>query len=517
MEAPIQLDLPVESTPDTMIPPAPTLDYDLKERKYSKYEYTTATPINNVTSLTLNTSITNKLEFQLTDTVFNPYLSYFMFDIAISAPGAGIYTWVNAIGLPWLRDINVVDENGKSWCKIDRVNLYLAAVLPACMSLVEVLSNGDPIDSTSALHPANIIKANPFALIDATAVAGAVTGGGTAITPNAAYIASLNANFAYQQRPIALTAGSDYNYPQLEPLYNIRSATANAALTLRYRFDLKNFVHTFMAQNRNFPVGNRLRFILTFENRDKCAFTTATADGTDALINPAQTPTALAGGVTTTLSNAKFWYAYETNKDERDYVYNLYRSGQFVFNTEVVTIDEKVNTANATTGVVETVIAPTDMLKLKKIYFAHFKNTFLTAGLNTAFIHNNLADADGILITEYSKWLDGKALNQVPIDASASEDYLNNKRFLRGTSLLNSNIYKFNWVDIHSWDDEDKESLNYIAGEDTTDYRMRNYRVRFSGTANVARASFFWIIGEKIFNLRPGATYELDFEGKQLS
>jgi len=55
------------------------------------------------------------------------------------------------------------------------------------------------------------------------------------------------------------------------------------------------------------------------------------------------------------------------------------------------------------------------------------------------------ANINGQIISKYQTYMDSKMLQNSPLDCTRQEDYFFHKSMIRGSCLLNSNVYQYNW------------------------------------------------------------------------
>lgn len=108
--------------------------------------------------------------------------------------------------------------------------------------------------------------------------------------------------------------------------------------------------------------------------------------------------------------------------------------------------------------------------RLLKIYHAIFDNTEAT---NVAFDHSSMAGNRAC--DTFHTTLDNVRQQEYEITVANDEDYMQLKDRLKGSAILNSDIYHYNWFWLDSWDHGCDNNENVACGLDLTSEHTWNF------------------------------------------
>lgn len=114
-------------------------------------------------------------------------------------------------------------------------------------------------------------------------------------------------------------------------------------------------------------------------------------------------------------------------------------------------------------------------MRLVKLYHSLFSNT---ESKNTAYDHDNRA---GAKVTSYYTTLDSQRIQDFNVAPASFEDYLIHQDKLKGSAILNSDVYQYNWFHCDDWSGTKPlyvKEQNKVAGLDLSVER----RWEFVGT-----------------------------------
>lgn len=224
---------------------------------------------------------------------------------------------------------------------------------------------------------------------------------------------------------------SPINVPFNEPKYFSGGAINTADPVINVKIPLGMIYNTLLSLDKTimFPEIMNLRIVwnatpkIYYYNNDA----KSTGGGT----------LAVAGG-NITVSNLKLFLAVETRED----VINSLR--QKISSPEGMSIlmpyvhSYKTNLTSTSQNVVLKFDRGHGQ-RLQKIYHSLFNNT---ESKNTAYDNDNRSDAK---LLSFHTTLDGQRLQEFDVDTSVYEDYMLLKDKLKGSVLMNSDIYQYNW------------------------------------------------------------------------
>ena len=261
---------------------------------------------NNVgTSVTLNTTATSQAVWNLSgDTVWNFGRSYMTFQMNFTAPGANLFTNVNADIVP-IDSVILQTVSGSQLGVLYNFQPYSRIAPALTTSLKNYLSAGACYGGTT---PANSLYTENTYLQPINclfSVAG--SGGGL---PSASYIYSTAAAstvaIGSALAAISVDSGTDKSYQARQRV--IQRGTVNSALQILCRVNFNKFVGTILSVDKNFLIGQNLQLIINFSAVNQFAFNTAAIIEDGAMGTQPSVPTS-----TVTLTNLYVWMGKELN------------------------------------------------------------------------------------------------------------------------------------------------------------------------------------------------------------
>jgi hypothetical protein len=389
------------------------LNYQKYIHQYGTYQLTRITQqsgsmtMNNGTPLQLNGG--DETIFEIPPKVFNCARSSIRFTVTVPIPPNTKFNWVYTDGIMYFRQIQFLTRLGTYLVDLNDADRYSNMVLRRETKFEDYITWDKPGGTFEGLAESNCLAA-----------------------------ANLRPNLA---------GGGTTNY--LEPQYVTTGVVGTGvagigAVTINVRFDLDRLKNSLFAEDKDlFFNGEILNIRLVWAPATKMYFTN---DNATASLNPAA-PTA---GVQ--ISNLLLLLALETNPQVENMVKAKCASaeGLQILTPMIFYNRAQLQSLNQTISVK---YSRAHGMKLQKIYWAPYNQT---ESLNTAFDHNNIA---ANMVSQFYTQVNNIRTSQYdyntynPANTFIGDDYTAKKDSLRGSCILSSNEYYFNWVWIEDFTD----------------------------------------------------------------
>ncbi len=464
---------------------ATQLDYSKHASVEPDYKLTRLTPRQGSADVTVTTTGGTEIHFDIPEKCYNLSRSYLSYDVRCRQVD-GKYTFAHFSTIPHIRQIQLYTRGGTMLMDLNHVNNTLNMMVPCDTSLDEfqTLENHDVADTEekaqaqgqgamfqkcNALREAFISTTaaeRKLAFIDA-AGAEANIGGPTntgdrtagvlqAVATTAesiktqllGYIKPASTN-ARRHDDDHVTAGtgdiSVVSVSRKEQKYFASTGVVGAGgaggvagdLYYRVRFPLGLLKNTLASLDKSLFFDEILTMRLVFAESTKIYFT-----GDDPRA-PGEAPIAAVASVT--LSNPLMYLAVENNMGVANALRDKVTSGSMSFMTPYPFVYKYASTASTQ----QNQILRFDLghgKKLKKIYIAPYNET---ENKNLAYDHDNRIAADGktnAKLNSFYTTLDSQRQQEFDITCLNNEDWMLMAPKLKGSQIMNSNQYKYNWV-----------------------------------------------------------------------
>jgi len=366
---------------------ASELEYKKYEFKHPSYRFLRTPPDVRNFSIPVNGNVKSVFKLPL-NTVFNLAESYIGFEMRIPADvERHIWTYNDTYGM--IKAISIYSEGGEHLCNLQEVNNYFKVVGKKETSLQDLLTRDEELN---VLIPNNDLKNSR-----------------AAIRPENAH--------------------SSVNY--LEPQYLLMDAVGDNFLR-RVRIPLSDFKNTIMEEGRDLYLPQQFTLEIIWAPVAKIGFTTTSvADDTD----PSFDPDVIADPVE--IKDLVLMVAEEQNEELKAKLIDRVKSGNFEIYVPYVT-SKKVQ-QSSTSHAISMDLTVSNGQRLQKIIHSSFIHPEVK---NTAYDCDNV---NGGMIDRYQTFLDSTQLQNSPLDCTRKEDYMYHKSMIRGSCLLNSDVYQYNW------------------------------------------------------------------------
>lgn len=381
------------------------LNYTRMNYAGPKYKYSRVVPLSGNQTVNIPNGSTAEVLIEIPTNVFNLSESYLYANVAIAAQPA-LHTWFHVDGMPLISEVDLYTRSGIYLCQLPNFQNYMKVVRKLHTNLREFKSN----DSQSWLYPSGVSANQVPAITPSNGAAG------FAIDENA-YVQS--------------TAGI--------------GLPVNSVVNLTLNMKLGAIKKTIFALNKNlvFPDIIVMRLLLGPGNR----FAYAGVSGVD----PAATPTDIAGANAVSLSNLTLFLATEKNED-------LAQAARIAVNSPGgmnILIDfpytYKQNLGTATSQSLSYRFNRGHGKNLLAIITSPFNNAETN---NTAYDNSNVvnvASADntavGSKVLNYYSQLDNVRLQDIQVNCGnlSADDYRENRKFCQDSPYMNAKTYNHNW------------------------------------------------------------------------
>jgi len=348
---------------------------------------------------TITTSGGTESIFELPAKVFNFGKSFISFSISIPDTGANTtYNWFQTNVIPFWQQIQVYTKGGLFLCDLISAHNYSNLV--------------NPIET----------KIENLKTYDQYVAAQAGTGYGQCFRIQGGSAAN------YRPNGVEPDNGTD----ELQYTFVSTAGGAGAGgLTANFIIPFSMFKNTIMGLNKDLYFNGEIMMIrFVWGPATKLYFKSTAA-------NAPQT-NATAAALSASVSNIALYLALENNQEIVNQIMSKCSSPDGLKVLVPFVWTNRINlTGNSQTITLRYTAA--QGLRLKKIYHGVYANV---ESANTMYEHNNTA---GAVVTSYYTMLDNVRRQQFNVNCTIGEDYILNKDKIKGSTLITSDTYYYNW------------------------------------------------------------------------
>lgn len=377
------------------------LDYSKLDHMYGTYQLTRV--VQQTGNQTNSISLQGGMEsiFELPPKVWNLSKSYLQFQLnPVSSGTSPHFNWLHIDGVPAIRQIQLFTRSGLYVCDINDVDRYLKMVTRR-KNLIGDVETWDHI------------------------------GKGTVASGFFEGLQTCNVLATDSDRPDGVACDIHY----LEPSYCISGTDSSAAPQINFKIYLDKFKNSILALNKDLYFGGEIIYLRIVWNSTSKVGWTGTVD---------TVPTTNVGPISAEIpiTNLLLYLAIETNPIVENLIKTKVASGEGLSLLTPMVYYNKINLPSAA-GINHTITTRYNRahgLKLKKIFWSPFNGVETN---NLAFDISNIA---GIKVARFYTMVNNIRTSQYDYEAVNGDDWMVNRNLLRGSSILSSNEYYYNWV-----------------------------------------------------------------------
>lgn len=453
-------------TPNTIA--AHELEYKKFKYSHPTYRHRRVIPITGSSTIVpLASKIVSTLELP-SGVLANFHESYINFSYTIEAPNAATHyqIWQDTYGL--IDALSVYDEFGTYLARIENLQNYIKTVGKKSMTLTNMLTREGEVQPIYPCNEAAAENKRP----------------------------QFAANSGNQESKVSF----------LESKYiEGRTVAANGTVTYHVRMLLSDIIDAgVLPLKRDIPLTKKMMMNITFGNAIKAAYTSTAVDD----------PFAGAADITTEIkvNDLRLMLAIETNKDVVSTVMTkVAKEGISMWVPYVSSF--KFPRSGNNQAITQTFTVEQGH-RLQKIIHAVYN---AAESKHTAYDCSNI---NGSKISSYRTSLDSDPRQDFSVNCTQHEDYMLNKRFIDGSSLLNRNVYQYNWFHCDDFTEFPGPGDNPLpvpkenceAGIDLTGEEIRlkggfvswtsEMEIPGANEAETRRNHYVWMIGQKLLTIR---------------
>jgi hypothetical protein len=435
------------------------LNYEKLVHSHGQYQLTRVIQQTGGQTVPVTSSGGNDSIFEIPAKVWNLSKSVVSFNLSPDTVGAA-FIWANIDGFSCIRQMQLYTRSGLYLCDINDFDRYTNMTLRRENLVNDVIGWDSPGSG----------------LVQATA-----TGTFEGLSPSSDVVAN----------PPAVTARLDGTAlsSNLESRYAIPGATTTVnSPAINYRLYLDKIKNSILAENKDLYFNGEILYLRIVWGLPNRVFFTS-ASGTTPVAGAAY-----ANGMT--VQNLIFYLAVETNVMVENMIKSLVNRPDGLQVLIPMVYYNKLSISAATNQNITTRYNRAHGIKLKKIYWSAFNTLEKTI---TAYDKNNIA---GAKVSQFYTMIDNIRTSQYDYLPANLDDWIVKRKSLRGSDILNSSEYYFNWVWVEDFTDLNplyKKAMelrdNFIEGIDLTN--EIKYDI-YSTTANVPLNHYIYAVTEKL-------------------
>lgn len=384
-------------------------------------------------TVTINTSFQESI-FEIPVVAFNLARSILNFDVTFPDVNAK-KNFVPADTFPYIRQIQLYTRTDVKLCDLNAVSNYLKIIYPATTKQADLESELDDIHATGKM-----------------AQSGSFTGelymSGVAADANLRYLGTKGGSVALVEykRIWSGSAVGDQNGAGASPVFHVG-------------FKLKNIKDTIFSIDKDLFF-NEIVYLKIIWNQASKVYWSGTA------VNAG-----LANGTDFDITNVALHLQVEQNQAITQQLKNAIASRQFQMNVPWIKYYTQPFPQPVANQNVRIKVNSVDGRRLLKIWHSCFNTT---ESSNTIYDNSAIDDeapdkvAGDQKINRFTTYLNTEALQPFEVDTSKFQDYMLLRDKLKGSAVLNSNIYQSNWFWVEQFDSEgplhEMSDMNYTCG-----------------------------------------------------
>jgi hypothetical protein len=376
------------------------LDYQKYQYSYPSYKLSKLLPLSGSTSQTITASGGQEVLFELPAKIMNLSRGYLSFDFDPSEGGNGKFNYIPCDTISPIRQIQLYTRGGLYLCDLNEVANYIKVVLKPETKIEDYLK-----------------------FDRCTAAAASASGHFQGLTP-------CNAVAAIPPTTILRSNNTAIDVSFLEPRYQLVGAD-NSGPNVNFRIPLYILKNTIFAIDKDLLFDEVLVMRIVFQANNKIHWFASAAN------DPAGGATAPTGN--TLLNNIQLMIPIETNNDIIQGIREKKNSSEGLSILLPYVYTSRFVSSASTSQNVSLRYNRGHGLRLLKIYHSVFNGT---ETINNIYDHTNVAAAK---VSSFYTMLDNNRMQEFNISPSLNEDYLLLNDKLRGSVVMSSSMYNYNW------------------------------------------------------------------------
>lgn len=293
--------------------------------------------------------------------------------------------------------------------------------------------------------------------------------------------------------------------PGLEPRYLTVGGSAAAQPVLNFSFPLSDIFDSIGAiKQAAYFGGQTLYLVITWNNLAGIMY------AGDSDLNPTTVPAAPTGNGT--ISNLSLYCGVEMDQAVKDSIRREVESPDGLKMLIPYIYYEKLSRQATTNDQLNVFYKPGQGKTLQKIYWAPYNATNTGANSNNVYNHSCLAN---LKVNQFNTQIDGNRLQPYDLRTATFDDYLYHREKLRGSSLLSSDEYYYNWVWVEDFSNNfspmdlprDPPLTNCHSGLDLTQKDIR-YTVDIANLNNAVPINhYIYGVTQRMLVIKPNQIY----------
>ncbi len=469
---------------------ADSINYEQKMYSHPSYKLDPQFPNTFGQSIVLGSSQV-PVTINIPPEVFNLAESYLSFAVYIPQGLANTYTWCHSQAISSISHIQLYSGSGMWIADIDNLQNYLDITLKKELSQNEFLS----LDNLTGVSQSNSV---------------------VNVVP-----ALRNANVAISN--VAALAANQSNINYMEPGYLTVGAVSGAGVAgsqeLLYQFPLRLIKNSVFSVNKNLYFGQTTYMKIYFGPTSKICYSSTSNASPSAGTKTSYTPltTATAGFTLPVINDLQLILAVESNQDLRTKIINQVSSSGLSYLIPYVQAFKNSNSGGSQNISIQ--LDQGNGRSLMKVYHAPY-NSF--EDMDCAYDHSNYGYVSGAYsialnqkCQQYYTQLNGKRNQDLTLDCTDAtstpySDYMSHRRQLRGSILMNHDIYQYNWFHCDDWTGFNSRQDQDNTGELISGIPMSVAPLTWSFVGTVMRPllntfqHYSWFVFIKKLTMAPG-------------
>lgn len=422
---------------------ATELDYKAVPVSHGTYQLSKIIQQTGGTTVTLTPAGAQESVFELAPRVMNLGKSILSFTATPAASGANQHNWFHIDGITCIRQIQLYTRTGTLLCDIQDLNKYMKMTMRRSHK-VEQVSTFDKV------------------------------------TDGAGYFEGLRINNTLNDANVSTTVRPDYDGAAtsiLEPSYCISGDAADPSPVINFQIPLSRIVDSVIGLDRDQYFTETIYLKINWAPSIAMVFVATSATNPTNAANGGTV--AFAGNVV--LSGLTLYACIEQNPVIIQEVMNKASSGTLTYLVPYVhSLKQSVGTTTSQNLSVR--YSRNHGEKLKKILWSPFN---IVENINTTYDNTNIG---AIKVTSYYTMLNNVRFTQFNYDTATGEDWMDKKHLFKGSCILSSNEYYYNWTHVEDFTNGN-DNVNVDGG-----YDLNTGEVKYDIIATTANAQYMHYI-----------------------